>query len=549
MSLDNNLARPRGTTPPASPKTRDGWWGRRRRRTRPVVADPSVAADHSHGARGDAPGQQPPAVLMARRPLPRRRRILDKWGWYEPRPEGAWSTTRQAEALNLATARRSGRYRGVLSGRNLMGQSMVAADQFELYADPRVSLSNINVDCIGDIGRGKSSAIKCNYCYRQLIRDRQVVVIDKKLQGHRGEYGTIADALGVTSLVFQTGGGGMRLNLLDPAISTDGRHAASTADVVPAGQEQLLLAVLADTMDRLMDEREKAAVRIALKIVNERAAKENRAPILIEVAQELLTPDGGKAEKISAAVRAGEPIPDEFYIELREEHGRALDAGDRGYFGPRWAARALEWGLEPGLAILRLVDGDLRGLVDGETSPEVIDALEHPFVHFDVCKLPEAGPALRVVMTVINTWLANRLAARAAHSKQTVLIVEEGWHVATGSTGAVFQANMKLSRGLGLSTVSAFHHISDLPKDSPARSLMKEAGIVLLFGQDIDEDAQEICDMFHLPPGTKDIIMSLPQGRCLVKIGSSEPILMENIRSPREIALTNTDGAIVGASS
>jgi len=548
MSLNNNLIDLAGPTQDQrarATRRRRGLW---RRRDTPVAADPSVAVEARH-RRPTHPDDQPPGA-MPRRPLPKRNRILDKWGWYEPRPEGAWSTTRQAEALNLATARRSGRFRGLLSGRNLMGQSMVSADPFELYADRRVSLSNINVAAIGDIGRGKSSGIKCSYCYRQLIRGRQVVVIDKKLQANRGEYSPIADTLGVTSLVFQTGGGGMRLNLLDPAISTDGHHAGASVDVVPAGQEQLLLAVLADTMDRPMDETEKAAVRVALKNVNARAAAEKRDPILIEVAQELLTPDGAEAEKIAAAVRAGEPIPEQYYRDLRDTHNeRVLNMGDRGYFGPRWAARALEWGLEPGLAILRLVDGDLRGLVDGATSPEVIDALDHPFVHFDVCKLPESGPALRVVMTVINTWLANRLAARAAERKQTILIVEEGWHVATGSTGAVFQRNMKLSRGLGLSTVSAFHHISDLPTDSPARALMKEAGIVLLYGQDIDEDAQEVCDMYHLPPGTKDIIMSLPQGRCLVKIGSAEPILMEHIRSPREIVLTDTDAAVVGADS
>ena len=149
-------------------------------------------------------------------------------------------------------------------------------------------------------------------------------------------------------------------------------------------------------------------------------------------------------------------------------------------------------------------------------------------------------------MTVINNLLANVLASRSAQHMQTVLIVEEGWDVADGSTGKVFRENMKLSRGLGLSTCSAFHHISDLPTDSPARALMKEAGIVFLYGQDRVEDAEETARMYHLPPGSTEIIMSLAKGHCLVKYGSADPILLQHVRSDIEITLTDTDEVIKG---
>ncbi len=52
------------------------------------------------------------SVVARRRAPPRRNKWLDRWGWYEPRPEGVWSTTRQGEALNLATTRKNVRHEG-----------------------------------------------------------------------------------------------------------------------------------------------------------------------------------------------------------------------------------------------------------------------------------------------------------------------------------------------------------------------------------------------------------------------------------------------------
>lgn len=449
--------------------------------------------------------------IAVRRPPPKRNKWLDRWGWYEIRSEGAWTSTRQGEALNLATMRRSVRHQGLMTGLNKISQTMEIVDPFELYG---TEIENINIAVIGDIGKAKSSLIKTAFCLRQLaLPNRQVVVIDKKRQGKKGgEYSGIANTVGARSIRFHAGGMagiGVRINLLDPAIASG---AARTDGVAPAGQEALVGAVIEDTIGRPLVEKEDAALRLALQVVNERAAAQGREPILRELADELLesTPGSGAT------------------------------------FGELWSDDARRWGLNPGLALRKLCEGDLKGLVDGATSPEVREALEHPFVHFDVSALPNKGPALRVIMTVINTWLANVLAARSAQHMQTVLIVEEGWHVADGSTGKVFRENMKLSRGLGLSTCSAFHHISDLPPDSPARALMKEAGIVFLYGQDRVEDAEETARMYHLPPGSTEIIMSLAKGHCLVKYGTADPILLQHVRSDIEIELTDTDEVIKG---
>ena len=486
--------------------------------------DDDLVAEHRDGGSGPmarlralftgaAPQSGDPAavasapVAVPRRRPPARKKWLDRWGWYEVRPEGAWSTTRQGEALNLATTRRSVRYEGLVTGLNLMSHSMVIVDPFALYGS---EIENINIAVVGDIGKAKSSLIKTT-CLRQIAAGRQVVVIDKKRQGSRGgEYSVVADALNVPSIRFKTGGGGARLNLMDPAISAGGDHGDG---VVPAGQEALIAAVLEDTMQRSLSETEIAALNLALRLVNDRAARDGHEPVLTEVADVLLsTPRDATAA-----------------------------------FGEVWTEDARQWGRDPGLALRRLCEGDLKGLVDSATSPDVRQALDYPFVHFDVSDLPNKGPALRVVMTVINTWLANVLAARSAERKQTLLIVEEGWHIAEGSTGRVFRDNMKLSRGLGLSTISAFHHISDLPEDSPARALMREAGIVFLYGQDRVDDAADAVRMYHLPPGSESLLMGLEKGQCLVKYGKADPILMQHVRSAFEVELTNTDEVIRGA--
>ncbi|KAA8877331.1 ATP/GTP-binding protein [Nocardia colli] len=441
---------------------------------------------------------------------PKRRRGLDRFGWYEPRSEGAWTTTRQAEAWNVATRRRRSRQDGVLAGLNTLTQELEIVDAFAAYGS---ETSGINIVVIGDIGRGKSSWIKTVCVLRQLVANRQVVILDKKPQAGLGEYTPLAHTLGAQSIRFRVGGHGACLNLLDPAISARGDHRGGIDGVVPAGQEALVIAVLTDAMARELDEKEKAAVGAALSAVTTQARQAGRDPVIRDLALRLLDPN--------------------------PEDGNG--------FGPRWSERALEWGLEPGLALLRLAERDLRGLVDAPTSPAVRTALEsHPLVHFDLSALPTEGPALRVVMTTANTWLANKLAARSSHYQQTILVVEEGWHVAAGSTGEVFRGNVKLSRGLGLSTIAAFHHPADQPSDSPARALMSEASIVVLFGQSRADDATETVRLYRLPAGTEDTLVRLGRGQCLVKIGTRDPFLLTHIRSPQEMLLTDTDAAITG---
>ena len=448
--------------------------------------------------------------------MPRRHRVLGWCGWYEPRMAGSWSTTHQAAALNTAITRTVDRVTGVVAGLNAATNEIEVIDQFTQYnAVTDDGITGINVVLLGDIGTGKSSAAKTLFVIRQLITGRQVVIFDKKLQSGRGEYCQLAEDIGAPSIRFVLGSSeGAHINPLDPMISAGGEHDDAEPGQVPKGQEALIGAIIEDAMDRALRTEERGAVGCALDAVNREAAGEGRQPVIRDLALRLLN-----------------PLP-----------------GDLDSLGPQWVGRVENrWGRDPGITLLRLADRDLRGLIDQPTSPVIRDALQsHPVVHFDLSALPTHGPALRVVMTVINTWLSNRMVQRSRLFQQTIVVVEEAALVAVGSTGRVFYSDAKLSRGIGKSTVLTYQHPPDPVSDPVSYALVKEASIVMVYRQHNYDDAKRICETYNFPPGSEQTIMTLPQGSCLVKAGDRHPYQLEHVRSPQEVAWTDTNDATKG---
>ncbi|SDP97827.1 ATP-binding protein [Lentzea jiangxiensis] len=425
------------------------------------------------------------------------------------------TTTRQAEALNLALSSPPTSNRGLIVGTDLLSGQLVVHDPFVAYEDKVIS--SVNVAVVGDVGKGKSSLLKTWGCIRQLLlNDRRVVVLDKKLQAGCGEYTSLARYLGAPSIRFSVDGTGSRLNLLDPVIALGGEQLADTGHPLetierPTGQMMLLRAVLSEALGRPVSEREGKALRLALVAATRDARDRGRIAVIGDVVHHLIHPSAAQAETQARSVS-----------ELQE------------------------WGLDPAYALERMIQEDLAGLVDAETSSEV--HLDHPsgITHIDISALPVDGPALRVVMALINTWQTNMLASRSRRAAQTVNIIEEGWHVAEGSIGKVFRRNVKLSRGLGLATMTGIHHLADFAQTSPAWSLLQEAETRFIFGQGSYDDARACVELYNLPPGSEETIMTLEQGTCLLQVGSRDPILVRHERSAREIALTDTDGTLTG---
>lgn len=200
-----------------------------------------------------------------------------------------------------------------------------------------------------------------------------------------------------------------------------------------------------------------------------------------------------------------------------------------------------QWGQDPAFELERMIEDDLAGLIDGPTSEEI--SLNAGLTVFDVSLLPEDGPALAIVMTIINTWLANTL-YRQSEAVPTVLVIEEAWHTVQGSVAKVTRRNTKLSRALSLSCMFAFHHISDIPEDSPAIAMLKECGTVLLYKQQKSDDAWACERMFNLPAGSAADIAGLTKGTCMMRIGGKDPFIAIHVRSALEIELTDTDKAM-----
>ncbi|WP_244907377.1 ATP-binding protein [Arthrobacter woluwensis] len=441
-------------------------------------------------------------------------KFASRLGYYDPAAPGILSSTRQMEATHLAVASPPTSHRGLLFGIDAESGWWLIHDPFSAYGD---TLESPNVCFIGDIGQGKSSAMKTWSVLRQLLLGRRVVQIDRKFQKDYGggEYTALARTLGVTPIKFRIGGGGVRINILDPRIAAlvdedpdavDNQLSEDRVDA-PAGQSMLLRAVTEEALGRPLTPKEGKAVREAHRQALRVGKAENRVPDIRDVLAALYEPDAKNAQRLNLNV-----------AELKA------------------------WGLDPAFELERMIEDDLAGLIDGPTSEEVV--LGGGLTVFDVSTLPEDGPALPIVMTIINTWLVNML-YRQSTPIRTVLNNDEAWHTTHGSVAKVNRRNTKLSRGIGLSCQFAFHHISDIPEDSPAIAMIKECGTVLIYRQSKRDDAEACEELFGLPPGSADVIRSLPKAHCLFKIGTNDPVEAIHLRSDLEVQLTDTDGAML----
>ncbi|MFB0839996.1 ATP/GTP-binding protein [Arthrobacter sp. E44] len=480
-----------------------------RARKRPASKSAAKKAEKKEAKRRDQAESK--ANASTRWHHERKWKFASRLGFYDPAAPGVESSTRQMEFSHMAIASPPTSHRGLVFGVDAGSGWMIVHDPFTAYGD---TIESPNVCYIGDLGQAKSSAMKTWGVLRQLILGRRVVVIDKKYQTDigGGEYTPLARKLEVATVQFRIGGGGSRINILDPDIAARLNEEADEGDLsTPAGQSMLVRAVMEEALRRPMSPKEGKAVRMAHRQALATAKSAGEIAHIGHILKALYAPDP------DAAGAAGLTVE-----ELRE------------------------WGQDPAFELERMIEDDLAGLIDGPTSEDI--RLNSGLTVFDVSLLPEDGPALPIVMTIINTWLANTL-YRQSTPVPTTLLIEEAWHTVQGSVATVTRRNTKLSRALSLSCQFAFHHISDIPEDSPAIAMLKECGTVLLYKQQKSADALACEQMFNLPPGSAEVISRLVKGTCLFKIGSHDPFEAIHVRSPLEVELTDTDSAMKSAST
>lgn len=430
-------------------------------------------------------------------------------GWYSPIANGSPSTTRQCEILNTAILASSTGAAGIVNGSDMLTGRLVAHDGVTGYrATPRL-VTSTNVVRLGDVGKGKSSGAKTLDVLRPLILEgRRAVVLDKKEQEDRGEYGRTADAYGVEPIMFTNDGSGTRINLLDPTFSR--LYLDSPEDGSPRQSAHFAMVKNALTL-KMQEEGAKLnswhdeALRSALRRANE--VERRRTLVISDVLGELGVLDGEHSYM--------EPVArDAFHMA----------------------------GLDLRFALNTLLDS-YSGLLDGETSKNV--NFTGDLTVWDISQLSDDGPAIPVVSSMAYMWLLGRL--RRERGRQTTLVWEEGWHAVGGPTASLIRSSTKLSRALGLSNVMNIHKGTDIPRDSPGYTLVQEAQTVYIYGLNETAAAEWCVETFGLKPSTGALIQTLPPGQFVLKIAGQPEIHVEHIRSELEKHLTDTDEGLRAA--
>lgn len=419
--------------------------------------------------------------------------------------KGAPTTTRQAEVLNPAIIGTPTDESGVVIGQDRISGALIAHDPFTAYEQKLISSPNVVI--IGMIGVGKSSLLKTVYVERPLLlRQRRAVVVDKKPRGDEGEYAELTRFFGAEPYRMDPQAVGERssttLNILDPVVLAAGGAAT---------QRALLVAMAELAGGTPLDEWHHKALTIAHRRMSaefEGHRSGRRVPVIADLIEQL--------DRV---------VDDDCMRNAREASRDALDL----------AGHSVRFRLE------RLLGDELAGMFDGETSKHV--QLEQKLTTFDISALPEEGPATAMVLAVVNAWLMGTLTQ--TKGVRTNLVVEEGWHLFGGAGGRLIRAKSKLSRGLGLSVVAAIHHLSDIPADSEAVAMIKEAQTVHLFRQEIDDDIRECVRYFALEASNAEALRTLPQGDHLLKVGTTREIRVEHVRSQAEVQFTETDAAMM----
>jgi hypothetical protein len=327
------------------------------------------------------------------------------------------------------------------------------------------------------------------------------VVLDAQGEDGVGEWNLIAEALGVKPIRLDPharGGQGIRLNPLDPAITS-------------TGQLALLRTIVEVALGHTLDERSGYALKAAHTTVHADAELTGEQPILHDVVEALREPRPEAAEEMSVG-----------HEDVRE------------------------WGLDVALVLDRLVDGDLKGMFDGPTS-DGID-LDSPLIVFDLSTIDRNSIAMPILMAIVGVWLEHTWLR--PDRRKRILLVEEAWHIINSpSVAQLFQRLLKFGRRLGLSFVAVVHHLSDVIDGAAAKeaaAILKMASTRTIYMQKSDE-ARATGRVLGLPRWAVEIIPTLSPGIAVWDVNGDVQVV-KHIITEVEKPLVYTDRAMTESS-
>jgi type IV secretory pathway VirB4 component len=387
--------------------------------------------------------------------------------------------------------------RGAFIGANVTGGlSGFYFDPFEFYAERH--LTNPNMIVMGSVGFGKSATVKALIRRLRAVygSQRYLAIIDPK-----GEYGALADDLGLATVRLMPGGS-QCVNPLDPQ-GEDGGLIERQALVA-----QLVSGVLRAPLNQVED----AVLGRAIQ----RQCERGGAFTLREVCAEIAEP----ADELVAMSR----------------------------FSPLELTRATS---SVTFALDKLCNRTLRGMFDGPTTVR-IDWDRGPGVLLDLSAVYSNQEALPLVMVAATHWLAGALRGRG--DRQAIQVIDEAW-AAIHHGAEYFQSSLKLARAHGVATVLVVHRPSDLTAQSDdgtaaskiAAGLLSDIQTRVLLHQP-PEQVDEAARLFDLSEREREWLGTLVQGRAIWKIGPRSA-LVQTILHPNERALFDTDAAMLGMNS
>ncbi len=390
--------------------------------------------------------------------------------------------------------------RGVYIGTNVLtGGGSFAYDPFPAYADGL--LTNPNVIVAGEVGMGKSTAVK-TFVYRSAgMFGRWVAIADPK-----GEYLPLADALGLTVLELHPGGQ-TRVNPLDPG--PEGQ--AGGPDELARRQSELIAALLGQVLHRDLHPVEDALLGWALAHLAHAPGVDE--PTLHDVVRVMSDPTGEMAQRARMQ-------PDDL---------------------AQAAAHAV-YGLG------KLIDRSLRGMFDGRTNVRI--DWNGPGLVLDLSAVFADREALGLVMLAATAWLQAVLAR--PDGPRRVQVLDEAWALfGNERTAKYLQASWKLSRAYGVANVAVVHRLSDLraqPDDGTttakvAMGLLADSQTAILFRQPPDQ-APDARELLGLSAVEADLLTRLARGRSLWKVAGRSAVV-QHVVGAAEADLCDTNARMV----
>ena len=384
---------------------------------------------------------------------------------------------------------------GVYLGTDILsGGGAFSFDPFESYRAGLIT--NPNMLFAGEPGVGKSTTVKV-FVHRSVgILGRWVAIVDPK-----GEYGLLADALGLDVIKLYPGGP-HRINPLDPGPDPliGGR------DELIRQQTAMITALVGSILRRELTPIEDATLGLAIT----QLARTGRRDVTLK----------------DVAAIVAEPT---------------REMADAARTDPASLSRSAEAAF---FALGKLIDRSLRGMFDGVSNVNV--DWRGPGLVLDLSSVHHDPDALALVMVAATSWLQASL-ARPDH-RARLQVLDEAWSLLSSErTSRYLQSCWKLGRSYGVANVAIVHRLSDLRAQADdgtatakvSMGLLADTQTRVLFRQSTDQ-VPDATKLLGLTSTEAAVLPRLVKGRALWKVGPTTALVAHAI-SAAERSICDTD--------